>query len=284
VPGSAWSPGRDGSAHYIGSARRKARGPTRHPSRTIPRDQHPYSARARSSVGPGQAGPGAVHGSAGPSRGPGAAHVASRYLSAGRRPGKPARYPHGVSPARAARGQPGARSNDGAWNLRGSHRPARGLGFEKHDISSRPPPRPLLLISPPPSPTSTSQSLPLRRLRCHSQRTRSAAALGQLTFPVPLGSPARRDLGWAHGADAVGWCSALLSTVRPGPAVKPGSANSSRGLCRAPCPSWRALNGAPSARAADSAPLVLPRLTGASSPGGHIGGVVHSVNINYCTF
>jgi hypothetical protein len=88
---------------------------------------------------------------------------------------------------------------------------------------------------------------------------------------VPPGSPARRDPGWAHGAGAVGWCSALRPTVRPGLAVKPGSANSSRGLGRAPCPSWRALHGAPSARAADSAPLVLPTLTGASAPGGHTG-------------
>ena len=110
-------------------------------------------------------------------------------------------YPHGVSPARAARG-----INDGAWIA-----PAAG---SRHDISSRPP-RPLPLSLSPPHPT--------------------------------------------HG----------IGLLRPGLAVKPGSASSSRGLGRAPCPSGRASHGAPSARAANGVLLVLPSLTGASAPGGH---------------
>jgi hypothetical protein len=146
-------------------------GPTRRLSRTIPRDQHPYAARAWSTVGPGQAGPGAVHGTAGPGRG------RSRRLTifvGWKAPTGQVRYPHGVSPARAARGQPGARSNDGAWNRRGSHRQARGIGFEKHNISSRPPPSPLRVLPislPPPPPSHLSESpspaspLPLEQAR-----------------------------------------------------------------------------------------------------------------------
>lgn len=61
-------------------------------------------------------------------------------------------YPHGVSPARAARGQPGPTVQQRRCVQPEQRRRvelpwiARGIGFEKHNISSRPPPRPLRVL------------------------------------------------------------------------------------------------------------------------------------------